>query len=223
MKKIAQLVRDKKIEGIRDIRDESNREGIRVVIELRKSVEPETIRRQLYKLTNIESSFGFNTLAIVNNKPKILNLKEFISEFLNFRESTVIKRVKFDLKKAEERAHILIGLATAVENIDEIIKIIKNSKNVEIAKKNLLSKKWKIKKSVKLINLIEKKKNITTYQLSKFQVDAILELRLQKLTAYGIGEIETEINKLSNLIIEFNKIINSKKQLYKLIINELKS
>ena len=113
IEKIAQLVRDKKIEGIRDLRDESNREGIRVVIELRKGVEPETIRRQLYKLTNIESSFGFNTLAIVGNKPKILNLKEFISEFLKFREDTVIKKIKYDLKKAEERAHILIGIATA--------------------------------------------------------------------------------------------------------------
>jgi DNA gyrase subunit A len=223
IERIAQLVRDKKIEGIRDIRDESNREGIRVVIELRKAVEPETIRRQLYKLTNIESSFGFNTLAIVNKRPKILNLKEFISEFLKFREDTVIKRVKFDLKKAEERAHILIGLATAVENIDEIIKIIKNSKDTDIAKKNLLSKKWKIKKSVKLIALIDKKKNITNYQLSIEQVVAILELRLQKLTAYGIGEIESEINKLAELIIEYNKIINSKKELNKLIINELEN
>ena len=223
IERIAQLVRDKKIEGIRDLRDESNREGIRVVIELRKAVEPETVRRQLYKLTNIESSFGFNTLAIVNKKPKILNLKEFISEFLKFREDTVIKRVKFDLKKAEERAHILIGLATAVENIDEIIKIIKNSKDTENAKKNLLSKKWKIKKSVKLIALIDKKKNITSYQFSNEQVSAILELRLQKLTSYGINEIESEINKLAELIIEYNKIINSKKELNKLIINELEN
>jgi DNA gyrase subunit A len=223
IERIAQLVRDKKIEGIRDLRDESNREGIRVVIELRKAVEPETVRRQLYKLTSIESSFGFNTLAIVNKKPKILNLKEFISEFLKFREDIVIKRVKFDLKKAEERAHILIGLATAVENIDEIIKIIKNSKDTEIARKNLLSKKWKIKKSIKLIALIDKKKNITSYQLSIEQVSAILELRLQKLTAYGIGEIESEINKLAELIIEYNKIINSKKELNKLIINELEN
>ena len=221
IEKIAQLVRDKKIEGIRDLRDESNREGIRVVIELRKNVEPETIRRQLYKLTNIESSFGFNTLAIVDNKPKILNLKEFINEFLKFREDTVIKRVKFDLKKAEERAHILLGLASAVENIDEVIKIIKSSKDTDIAKKNLLAKKWKIRKSIKLINIIEKKKNISMYQLSVSQVNAILELRLQKLTAFGIGEIESEISKLSKMIIEFNKIINSKKALYNLIIDEL--
>ena len=223
IEKIAQLVRDKKIEGIRDIRDESNREGIRVVIELRKAVEPETVRRQLYKLTSIESSFGFNTLAIVNNKPKILNLKEFISEFLKFREDTVLKRIKFDLKKAEERAHILIGLATSVENIDEVIKIIKNSKDTDTAKQNLLSKKWKIKKSIKLITLIEKKKSISSYQLSLNQVIAILELRLQKLTAYGISEIETEINKLSDLIIHYNKIINSKKELNNLIIKELEN
>ena len=221
IEKIAQLVRDKKIDGIRDLRDESNREGIRVVIELRKSVEPETVRRQLFKLTNIESSFGFNTLAIVNSKPKILNLKEFISEFLKFREETVIKRVKFDLKKAETRAHILLGLATAVENIDETIKIIKNSKDTNIAKKNLLSKKWKIKKSIKMISLIEKKKNISNYQLSNDQVEAILELRLQKLTAFGINEIETEISSLAKLIVEYNKLINSKKSLYNLIIDEL--
>ena len=219
--KIALLARDKKIEGISDIRDESNREGIRIVIELRRGVEPETIRRQLYKLTNIESSFGFNSLALVENKPKLLNLKEFISEFIKFRETTVIKRVKFDLQKAEERAHILIGLATAVENIDAIIKIIKNSKNNDDAKKNLLSKKWKIKKSSKLVSIIEKKKNIQSYSLTEKQVIAILELRLQKLTAFGISEIETEINKLAKLIIDLNKILNSKKELNNLIKNEL--
>ena len=221
--RIAQLARDKKIEGIRDIRDESNREGIRVVIELRKGVEPETIRRQLYKLTSIESSFGFNTLAIVDNKPKILNLKEFLSEFVKFREITLTKRVKFDLEKAAERAHLLIGIATAVENIDEVIKIIKNSKDTVSAKKNLLIKKWKVKKSSKLILLIEKKKNVAKYQLSEEQVNAILELKLQKLTAYGISEIEIEINKLSALIIQFNKILNSKKELYKLINQELEN
>ncbi|MFL2889303.1 MAG: DNA gyrase subunit A [Pelagibacteraceae bacterium] len=219
--RIAQLARDKKIEGIRDIRDESNREGIRVVIELRKGVEPETIRRQLYKLTSVESSFGFNTLAIVDNKPKILNLKEFLAEFVKFRESTLIKRIKFDLKKAEDRAHVLIGIATAVENIDEVIKIIKKSKDTETAKKNLLLKKWKIKKSIKLVALIEKKRNISSYQLSEVQVLSILDLRLQKLTAYGISEIEGEISKLSQMIIQFNKILNSKKELYKLIISEL--
>ena len=219
--KIADLSREKKIEGVSDIRDESNRDGIRVVIDLRRGIEPETIKRQLYKLTSIESSFGFNTLAIVNGRPKILNLKEFISEFVNFREKTVVRRIKFDLKKTEERAHILIGIATAVENIDSIIKIIKSSKDTETAKKNLLNKKWAVKKSSKLISLIEKKQSIIKYQLSNLQVDSILELRLQKLTAYGITEIETEIKKLSEQIIYFNKLLKTKKELFNLIINEL--
>ncbi len=219
--KIADLSREKKIEGVSDIRDESNRDGIRVVIDLRRGVEPETIKRQLYKLTSIESSFGFNTLAIVNGRPKILNLKEFISEFVDFREKTVVRSIKFDLKKTEERAHILIGIATAVENIDSIIKIIKSSKDTETAKKNLLSKKWSVKKSTKLISLIEKKQSITKYQLSNQQVDSILELRLQKLTAFGISEIETEIKKLSEQIVYFNKLLKSKKELFSLIIKEL--
>ena len=219
--RIADLSRQKKIEGVSDIRDESNREGIRVVIDLRRGVEAETIRRQLYKLTSIESSFGFNTLAIVDGKPKILNLKEFISQFVSFREKTVLRRIKFELKKTEERAHILIGIATAVESIDAIIKIIKSSKDTETAKKNLLNKKWPIKKSTKLVSMIEKKQSLSKYQLSETQVNSILELRLQKLTAYGINEIETEIKKLSELIIYYNKIIKSKKELFNLIIKEL--
>ena len=132
--RIAQLVREKKIEGIRDIRDESNREGIRVAIDLRNGVEPETIKRQLYKNTQIESSFGFNTLAIVEGKPQTCTLKDFLSNFLTFREDVVIKKTKFDLQKAEERAHILIGLSVSVENLDKIIKIIRSSKTPDDAK-----------------------------------------------------------------------------------------
>ena len=139
--RIAELARDKKIEGISDIRDESNHKGVRVVIDLRRNVEPETVKRQLYKLTSVESSFGFNTLAIVKGKPKILNLKEFISEFVDFREITLTKRIKFDLKKALEKVHILIGISVSVENIDAVIKIIKNSATVDAARKSLLNKK----------------------------------------------------------------------------------
>ena len=219
--RIAELVREKKIEGIRDIRDESNREGIRVAIDLRSNVEPETIKRQLYKYTSIESSFGFNTLAIVDNKPKTCNLKEFLENFLKFREDVVIKRTKFDLKKAEERAHILIGLSVSVENLDKVIKIIRGSKNPEDAKKILLTQKWKINKSLKLINLINNKKGKNLYSLTEKQVLSILELRLQKLTALGINEIEIEIKKLAVLITNFKKIINSKKDLLKVISNEL--
>ena len=219
--RIAELVREKKIEGIRDIRDESNREGIRVAIDLRSNVEPETIKRQLYKFTSIESSFGFNTLAIVDNKPKTCNLKDFLENFLKFREDVVIKRTKFDLFKAEERAHILIGLSVSVENIDKIIKIIRGSKNPEDAKKYLLNQKWKINKSLKLINLIESKKSKNLYSFTEKQVMSILELRLQKLTALGINEIELEIRKLSDLIVSYKKIINSKKELLKVISNDL--
>ena len=221
--RIAQLVREKKIEGIRDIRDESNREGIRVSIDLRSGVEPETIKRQLYKNTQIESSFGFNTLAIVDGKPETCNLKDFLTNFLSFREDVVVKKTKFDLKKAEERAHILIGLSVSVENLDKIIKIIRSSKTPDDAKKSILKTKWKINKSKKLISLIENKKSITLYSLSEFQVNAILELRLQKLTALGINEIEVEIKKLAELIINYKKIISSKKELLKVISEELKN
>ena len=219
--RIAQLVREKKIEGIRDIRDESNREGIRVSIDLRSGIEPETVKRQLYKNTQIESSFGFNTLAIVNGKPQTCNLKEFLSLFLNFREDVVIKKTKFDLKKAEERAHILIGLSVSVENLDKVIKIIRSSKTPDEAKKSLLKIKWKINKSQKMISLIENKKIKGMYSLSEPQINAILELRLQKLTALGISEIELEIKKLSELIISYKKIISSKKELLKVISTEL--
>jgi DNA gyrase subunit A len=221
--RIAQLVREKKIEGIKDIRDESNREGIRVSIDLRNGVEPETIKRQLYKNTQIESSFGFNTLAIVDGKPKTCNLKEFLENFLTFREDVVIKKTKFDLQKAEERAHILIGLSVSVENLDKVIKIIRNSKTPDDAKKSILNTKWKINKSQKMISLIEGKKSKSDYSLSEPQVVAILELRLQKLTALGINEIEIEIKKLAELITKYKKIISSKKELLKVISEELKN
>jgi len=219
--KIAELARDKKIEGISDIRDESNRDGIRVVIDLKKNIEPETIKRQLYKLTSVESSFGFNSLAIVKDKPKILSLKEFIEEFVDFRDEAVTKRTKFDLNKARERAHILLGLSIAIENLDPVIKIIKNSKNPTEAKKTLINKKWKFSKSQKLIKLIENKSIKNSYTLSEYQVNSILDLKLQKLTSMGINEIESEIKKLSELITKFEKILKSKKELYNLIIDEL--
>ena len=219
--RIAQLVREKKIEGIRDIRDESNREGIRVAIDLRGGVEPETIKRQLYKNTQIESSFGFNTLAIVDGKPETCDLKKFLSNFLSFREDVVIKKTKFDLKKAEERAHILIGLSVSVENLDKIIKVIRSSKTPDDAKKTILKNKWKINKSQKLISLVENKKIKGLYSFSEQQVNAILELRLQKLTALGINEIEAEIKKLSEMISKYKKIISSKKELLKVIGKEL--
>ncbi len=221
--RIAELVREKKIEGISDIRDESNREGIRVAIDLRRSVEPETVKRQLYRYTSIESSFGFNSLAIVDNKPKTCSLKDFLENFLKFREDVVIKKTKFDLKKAEDRAHILVGLSVSVENLDKVIKIIRSSKNPDDAKNSLLKTKWKISKSSKLIKLIDNKNYKGLYSLTIEQVVSILELRLQKLTALGINEIELELKKLAELIIKFKKIINSKNELLKVISSDLES
>ena len=191
--KIAELVRDKKIDGVSDIRDESNREGIRVA-----------------------------TLAIVDNKPKTCNLKEFLDSFLKFRQDVVIKKTRYDLIKSEERAHILIGLSVSVENIDKIIKIIRSSKNPDEAKKLLLKYKWKINKSLKLIKLVENKNNKNLYSFTEKQVNSILELKLQKLTALGINEIEIEIKKLADLIRKYKKVINSKKELLNVISNELK-
>ena len=219
--RIAQLVREKKIEGIRDIRDESSSEGIRLSIDLKSGIEPETIKRLLYKNTSIESSFGFNMLAIVDGKPEQCGIIKFLNCFLNFREDTVLKKTKFDLQKAEDRSHILLGLSVSVENIDKVIKIIRSSKNPVEAKVSLLKYKFKINKTSKLISKVNGKKSSNNYLLTTKQVDAILDLRLQKLTAMGIDEIEEEIHKLANLISIYKKIINSKKELLKVISNEL--
>ena len=223
IEKIALLIRDKKLEGIADLRDESNKEGVRIVIELRKGVNQEIIINQLYKFSPLESSFGFNTLAINEKKPELLNLKQFIEIFVSFREKTIIKRTLFDLKKAKDRSHILIGLFIAIENIDEIISIIRKSKTPNDAKVSLLKKTWNFKKSKldKNILNINELNDLDHYQLSNFQVKAILDLRLQKLTAIGYDEINDELSELYELIIKLKKILIDKTELINLIKNEL--
>ena len=223
IEKIALLIRDKKLEGIADLRDESNKEGVRIVIELRKGINQEIIINQLYKFSPLESSFGFNTLAINEKKPELLNLKQFIEIFVSFREKTIIKRTLFELKKAKDRSHILIGLFIAVENIDEIISIIRKSKTPNDAKISLLKKTWKFKKSKldKNILNINELSDLNHYQLSDFQVKAILDLRLQKLTVIGYDEINNELSELYELIIKLKKILNDKTELINLIKNEL--
>ena len=141
------LLGRKKLEGIADLRDESNKEGVRIVIEIKKNINQDIIINQLYKFTPLESSFGFNTLAINEKKPELLNLKQFIQIFIKFRESTIVKRTLFELKKAKDRSHILIGLFISIENIDEIIGIIRKSKTPNDARSLLLKKKWNFKKS----------------------------------------------------------------------------
>jgi DNA gyrase subunit A len=225
IEKIALLVREKKIEGISDIRDESNKEGVRIVIDLKRGVSSEVIINQLYKYSPIESSFGFNTLAILNGKPELLNLKQFIKIFVEFREKVLIKRTLFDLKKAKDRVHILIGLFIAIENIDEIIAIIRKSKNPNEAKNTLQNKSWSFKKSkinkdVLDVSDLSNKKD--EYRLSDHQVRAILELRLQKLTAIGHEEINQEITELYKLIVQYKKILNDRNALLTQIKDELK-
>ena len=224
IEKIALLVREKKIEGISDIRDESNKEGVRIVIELKRGVSSEVIINQLYKYSPIESSFGFNTLAILNGKPELLNLKQFIKVFVDFREKVLIKRTLFDLKKAKDRVHILIGLFIAIENIDEIISIIRKSKNPNEAKTTLQNKQWSFKKSKinKDVLDVSDLSNKDQYHLSDYQVKAILELRLQKLTGIGHEEINQEISDLYKLIVQYKKILNDRNALLTQIKDELK-
>ena len=223
IEKIALLIREKKLEGIADLRDESNKEGVRIVIETKKNVNQDIIINQLYKFTPLESSFGFNTLAINEKKPELLNLKQFIQIFIKFRESTIVKRTLFELKKAKDRSHILIGLFISIENIDEIIGIIRKSKTPNDARSSLLKKKWNFKKSNldKNILSLNELNQIDEYQLSDHQVKAILDLRLQKLTAIGYQEINNELKELYEVIIKLKKILNDKKELTNLIKNEL--
>ena len=223
IEKIAQLIRDKKIEGVSDLRDESNKDGVRIAIEVRKNISEHVIINQLYKFSPLQSSFGFNTLAINEKKPELLNLKQFIEIFVAFREKVITKRTLFDLKRAKDRVHILIGLFISIENIDEVISIIRKSKDPSDAKTLLLKKKWNFQKSKIDKNIIEISELSTKdeYQLSDYQVKAILELRLQKLTGIGHDEINSELNDLYQLILKYKKILNDKKELLSLIKAEL--
>ena len=224
LERIADVVNNKTIEGINDIRDESNKEGVRIVVELKSSAVPEIIKNQLFQYTPLKTSFSSNMLALKETKPLTLNLRDGLSYFVNFRKDVITKRTVYKLNKAREKANILIGLSIAVNNIDAVINLIKKSKTPAEAKEKLLSTKWTIKSNIaqyiKLINSSNKTSS-SKVSLDEEQAKAILELRLQKLTALGINEIEEEIKKLSELITKYKKIINSKSELLKVISNEL--
>ena len=160
LEKIAELVRDKKIEGISDLRDESDRQGVRVVVELKKGVISQVVLNKLYKFTSLQSSYGVNSLALTRGKPKLMNIKEFISSFVEFREEVITGRTRFDLDKARDRAHVLIGLAIAVSNVDKIIEIIKKSKDPNTAKIELLKNKWSSKELKGLLQLVDDPRQI---------------------------------------------------------------
>ena len=225
IEKIAELVREKVIDGITDLRDESDRNGMRIYIELRRDAVAEIILNQLYRYTQLQTSFGANTVALDRGNPKTLNLKELLECFLDFREEIVTRRIKFLLNKARDRAHILVGLAIAVSNIDEIIKLIRSSKSPSEAKEELMSKEWPAKEVQPLIELIDdprhgiSKKGFCTF--SEEQAKAILELRLQRLTAIGKEDIEAELDGLKKDIEGYLLTLKSKDRVIDIIKKEL--
>ena len=225
IEKIAELVREKTIEGITDLRDESDRNGMRIYVELRKDAVPDVILNQLYRYTQLQTSFGANTVALDRGNPKTLNLKELLECFLDFREEVVTRRIKFLLNKARDRAHILVGLAIAVSNIDEIIKLIRSSKSPSDAKEKLMQKEWLAKEVKSLIELIDDPRHCLTKKgfckFSDDQAKAILELRLQRLTAIGRDDIENEMDELKKSIEDYLSTLKSKEKVIDIIKKEL--
>ena len=225
IEKIAELVREKTIDGVTDLRDESDRNGMRIYIELRKDAVPDVILNQLYRYTPLQTSFGANTVALDRGNPKTLNLKELLECFLDFREDVVTRRIKFLLNKARDRAHILVGLAIAVSNIDEIIKLIRSSKSPADAKEKLMKKEWPAKDVKSLIELIDDPRHsLSKKGLCKFsdeQARAILELRLQRLTAIGKEDIENEMDELKKNIEDYLLTLKSKEKVIDIIKKEL--
>ncbi len=225
IEKIAELVRNKTIEGISDLRDESDRHGMRIVIELKRDSVAEVILNQLYKFTQLQSSFGANLVALDRGSPKVMNLKDMLTCFIDFREEVVTRRLKFKLNKARDRAHILVGLAIAVSNIDEIIKLIRSSKSPAEAREDLMDREWPAKDVESLIKLIDDPRHGITAKgncsFTEEQARAILELRLQRLTAMGIGEIQSELDDLKNTIEDLLLTLGDKDKIYSIIKDEL--
>ncbi|HVX36905.1 MAG TPA: DNA gyrase subunit A [Hyphomicrobium sp.] len=227
IEKIADLVRDKKIEGISDLWDESNREGIRIVIELKRDAVADVVLNNLYKYSDLQTTFGANMLAINGGRPESLTLKDFISAFTSFRQEVVTRRIKHLLNKARDRAHVLVGLAIAVANIDEVIKLIRYSASPAEAKEQLMIRDWPAKDMISLIELIADPRHTVseagTYRLSEEQAKAILELRLARLTALGRDEIADELNKIATEIREYLAILASRARVVDIVKGELQA
>ncbi len=227
VKKIADLVREKRVEGISDLRDESDREGIRIVLELKRDAVVDVVLNQLYRFSQLQTNFPANMLALNGGRPEQMNLRQMLTAFLNFREEVVARRSKFDLAKARARAHILVGLATAVSNIDEIIRIIRQSANPKQARENLLARTWSAKDMGPLIELIADPRSILLedghIQLTEEQAKAILDLRLHRLTALGMEEITAEAEKLAARIRDLLDILRSRERVQEIITEELTS
>ena len=223
VEKIAEAAKDKRIEGVADIRDESNREGVRVVIDLKRDATPEVVLNQLWRHTPAQSSFPANMLAIRGGRPETLTLRDIIESFVRFREEVITRRSKFELLKARERAHILLGLVVAVTNLDEVVKLIRGSASPLEAREKLLARKWpgaEIRPYIALVEAVEPQGKSDTYQLSEPQVRAILELRLHRLTALGRDEIGNELEGLAKNIGELLEILANRARLYEVMREE---
>lgn len=225
VEKIAELVRDKRVEGISDIRDESDRDGYRVVVELKRDAVPDVVLNQLYRFTPLQTSFGCNFVALNGGKPEQLNLMDMLRAFIAFREEVVTRRTKFLLNKARIRAHVLVGLAIAVANIDEVIALIRKAPDPATARAQLMERNWPAKDVAPLIQLIDdprhKLNEDSTYNLSEEQARAILDLRLQRLTALGRDEIGDELKVIADEIIDYLDILSSRERVMKIISAEL--
>ena len=233
VEKIAQLARDKRVEGMSEIRDESDKEGVRIVIDIRSGQNPEVILNNLYSLTPLESAFGVNNVALVNKTPKLLNLKDLLEIFIAHRRTVVSRRTEFELNKAKDRGHILEGLAVSLANIDQVIDLIKKSKDPQTAKEKLLSKKWKagvVSKLIKKAGAITTKPDslsddfglsASTYKLSPLQAQAILDLRLQKLTGLEQDNLVKEYEEILEEIKYLLQILEDPSELKRVIKDEL--
>ena len=222
--RIAELIKEKKLEGISEIRDESDRQGVRVVIEVKRDFQADVILNQLYKYTPLQTSFGMNMLAINNGRPMMMNLKEIIAAFIEFREEVIRRRTIFELNQARNRAHTLVGLAIAVENLDPVIDLIRTAPNPQEAKDALLAKAWPagtVEPLVQLIDEPDRKVENGTYRLSETQAKAILDLKLQRLTGLERDKIHQELMGLGDEIKECLSILASREKLYGIMRDEL--
>ena len=225
IEKMAELVRDKRIEGISDLRDESDRQGYRVVIELKRDANAEVILNQLYRYTPLQTSFGCNMVALNGGKPEQMTLLDMLRAFVSFREEVVSRRTKYLLRKARDRAHVLVGLAIAVANIDEVIALIRSAPDPQTAREQLMERRWPAKDVDVLIRLIDDPRHRInedlTYNLSEEQARAILELRLARLTALGRDEIDEELNKIGDEIKDYLDILSSRLRMVNIVKAEL--
>ncbi|TCA87840.1 DNA gyrase subunit A [Rhizobium leguminosarum bv. viciae] len=225
IEKMAELVRDKRIEGISDLRDESDRQGYRVVVELKRDANADVILNQLYRYTPLQTSFGCNMVALNGGKPEQLTLLDMLRAFVSFREEVVSRRTKFLLRKARDRAHVLVGLAIAVANIDEVIRVIRQAPDPQSAREELMTRRWPAEDVESLIRLIDDPRHRInedlTYNLSEEQARAILELRLARLTALGRDEIGDELNKIGEEIKDYLDILSSRVRIQTIVKDEL--